>query len=83
MREDECLELYSKSLEQPLRESNRTAFWSNLVFGVSQSFSFFVISLIFWYGSRLVADREFTTKEFFVGLMVSWDVHHKRTSPHQ
>ncbi|KAI0267305.1 P-loop containing nucleoside triphosphate hydrolase protein [Gloeopeniophorella convolvens] len=68
-REDDCLDLYSKSLEEPLRESNRTAIWSNLLYALSQSFAFFVISLVFWYGSRLVSFQEFTSKEFFTGLM--------------
>jgi ATP-binding cassette subfamily B (MDR/TAP) protein 1 len=67
------LEHYSQSLAKPLRESNRTALWSNLLFALSQSFAFFVISLTFWYGSRLVSYREFTSKEFFTGLMVSWN----------
>jgi ATP-binding cassette subfamily B (MDR/TAP) protein 1 len=76
-REDDCLDFYSKSLEGPLRESKRTSFWGNLLFSLSQSFSFFVISLTFWYGSRLVSYQEFTTKEFFVALMVSKDGHQK------
>ncbi|KAH9984144.1 P-loop containing nucleoside triphosphate hydrolase protein [Russula vinacea] len=49
-REDDCLELYSKSLE---------------------SFAFFTIALVFWYGSRLVSYQEFTSKQFFTGLMAS------------
>ncbi|KAI0282942.1 P-loop containing nucleoside triphosphate hydrolase protein [Russula brevipes] len=59
----------AKSLEEPLRRSNRTAFWSNLMFSLSQSFSFFTIALTFWYGSRLVSFQEFTPKQFFTGLM--------------
>ena len=74
-REDDCLDLYSKCLEKPLRESKIKSFWSNLLFSVSQSFAFFVISLTFWYGSRLVSYREFTSRDFFVGLMVSSDGH--------
>ena len=70
-REDDCLELYSKTLERPLRESNRTTHWSNLLYSISQSFGFFVIALTFWYGSRLVSFQEFTSKQFFTGLMVS------------
>ncbi|KAI0305296.1 multidrug resistance protein 1 [Multifurca ochricompacta] len=68
-REDDCLELYSRSLEGPLYESNRTAVWSNLLYSLSQSFAFFVISLTFWYGSRLVSFQEFDSKQFFTGLM--------------
>lgn len=68
-REGDCLEIYSRSLEEPLRKSNRTAIWSNFLYSMSQSFSFFIISLVFWYGSRLVSFQEFTTKQFFTGLM--------------
>ncbi|KIP05158.1 hypothetical protein PHLGIDRAFT_129050 [Phlebiopsis gigantea 11061_1 CR5-6] len=70
-REDDCLRLYSESLEEPLRESNRTALWSNLIFAVTQAMSFFVISLVFWYGSRLVSEQKFGTFQFFVALQTT------------
>ncbi|KAH9985634.1 P-loop containing nucleoside triphosphate hydrolase protein [Russula compacta] len=70
-REDDCLEIYSKSLDVPLHKSKQTAIWSNMLYAVSQSFSFFAISLVFWYGSRLVSYREFTSKQFFTGLMAT------------
>lgn len=63
--------MYSESLEAPLQKSNRTAIWSNLLYSLSQSIVFFVIALVFWYGSRLVSFREYSTFQFFVGLMVS------------
>jgi ATP-binding cassette subfamily B (MDR/TAP) protein 1 len=69
-REDDCCEEYSQSLEAPLRESNRSAVISNFLFAVSQGFMFFVIALVFWYGSRLVSEQEYSTFHFFVGLMV-------------
>lgn len=69
-RERDCLDTYSRSLEAPLRQSNRTAIWSNGLYAFSQSITLFVISLIFWYGSRLVAGEKATTFQFFVGLMV-------------
>lgn len=68
-REDACLELYSESLDEPLRNSNRTSLWSCLLYSISQSFAFFAIALVFWYGSRLVSYREFTSKQFFTALM--------------
>jgi ATP-binding cassette, subfamily B (MDR/TAP), member 1 len=34
--------------------------------------SFFVIALVFWYGSILVSRGETGTFQFFVGLMVRW-----------
>ncbi|KAH9849517.1 P-loop containing nucleoside triphosphate hydrolase protein [Lenzites betulinus] len=68
-REDDCARLYSESLEEPLRRSNKTAIYSNGIFSLSQAMTFFVIALVFWYGSRLVANLERTTFQFFVGLM--------------
>ncbi|KAF8957254.1 P-loop containing nucleoside triphosphate hydrolase protein [Flammula alnicola] len=68
-REDDCLRLYSESLEEPLRKSNRTAITSNMLYALSQSMVFFVIALIFWFGATLVSRQEATTFEFFVGLM--------------
>ena len=71
-RERDCFELYSKSLEEPLRQSNRTAFWSNLIFAISQAMMMYVIALIFWYGAQGVSRQEYTTKAFFVCLFVSF-----------
>ncbi|KAJ2914131.1 hypothetical protein MD484_g6294, partial [Candolleomyces efflorescens] len=68
-REKDCLEQYSQSLEVPLKQSNRTAIWSNGLYALSQSFAMFVIALVFWYGSRLVSTFEASTFQFFIGLM--------------
>ncbi|KAF9254844.1 ste6-like protein [Marasmius fiardii PR-910] len=70
-REEDCNRLYSKSLEEPLRKSNKTALWSNGLFSLSQSMMFFVISLVFWYGSIIVSRLEITVFKFFIGLMCS------------
>jgi ATP-binding cassette, subfamily B (MDR/TAP), member 1 len=45
-REEDCLALYSKSLEKPLQISNRSAFNSTFWFALSQSMVFFVIALV-------------------------------------
>ncbi|PPQ83491.1 hypothetical protein CVT25_006981 [Psilocybe cyanescens] len=68
-REDDCLRVYSESLEEPMRKSNRSALWSSMLYGFSQALSFFVIALVFWYGSRLVSRLEVSLFHFFVGLM--------------
>jgi len=70
-RENDCCDLYSRSLEEPLRQSNRTAIWSNFMYALSQSMIFFVIALVFWFGANLVSKREASTFQFFVGLMCS------------
>jgi len=72
-REDDCCRLYSESLEEPLQRSNRNALWSNGLYAISQAMVFFVIALVFWYGSILVSRLETTTFHFFAGLMVSTD----------
>lgn len=68
-REEDCCNIYSKSLEGPLQNSNRSALWSNLVYALSQSMSFYVIALVFWYGSILVSNLKVSTFHFFIALM--------------
>ncbi|KAI6014671.1 ste6-like protein [Pisolithus marmoratus] len=68
-REEDFLRLYSSCLDEPLRNSNRSAIWSNLVYAFSQSCNFWVIALVFWYGSGLVASLEVSTTDFFTALM--------------
>lgn len=70
-REHDCRDIYSRSLEAPLKKSNRSAIWSNMLYAASQSMTFFVMGLVFWYGARLVSDQEITPYHFFVTLMVS------------
>ncbi|KAI6123930.1 ste6-like protein [Pisolithus croceorrhizus] len=67
--EDESLKSYSNCLDEPLRNSNKSAIWSNLVYAFSHSCSFWVIALVFWYGSRLVANLELSTTNFFIALV--------------
>lgn len=69
-REEDCLRLYSESLEEPLKTSNKTTAWTGLLFAFTQSTAFYVIALMFWYGSRLIASLEYSTLSFFVCFMV-------------
>lgn len=69
-REDDCCAIYSETLDGPLRRSNESAVWSNGLYALSQSIIFFVIALMFWYGSVLVSELDITTFQFFVGVMV-------------
>ena len=70
-RERECCNIYSKSLEEPLRRSYRTANLSNAVFAISQSMFMFIVSLMFWYGAKGLSRLEYGTTAFFVCLFVS------------
>ncbi|KAF9649396.1 P-loop containing nucleoside triphosphate hydrolase protein [Thelephora ganbajun] len=68
-REEDCCRQYSASLEEPLRRSNTSGLLSNLIYALSQSMGFWVIALIFWYGSILVSRLELQMFNFFVSLM--------------
>jgi len=68
-READCLKIYHDSLEEPLRVSNKTSIWSQGFYSFSQSTVFFVIALVFWWGSKLVSQFDATVFQFFVGLM--------------
>ena len=70
-REEDCCRQYSVSLEEPLRRSHKAGMLSNFIYALSQSMGFWVIALIFWYGSVLVARLELGMFGFFVSLMVS------------
>ncbi|KIO30809.1 hypothetical protein M407DRAFT_68753 [Tulasnella calospora MUT 4182] len=68
-RENDCYMEYSRSLEGPLRRSNRTSIFSTGLFALSQAMSFFAISLTFWYGSILISNLEYSSFDFFACLM--------------
>lgn len=70
-REKECCDNYSDSLKEPLRRSNRTALYSNLLYALSQACMFFAIALVFWAGSIGIANQEYGTTAFFVSIFVS------------
>ncbi|SCV74374.1 BQ2448_6806 [Microbotryum intermedium] len=68
-REEDCCRIYSEYLEEPMRVSNRTAIWANLWYSISQSLTFLVIGLIFWYGSHQLVDGALSTRTFFVAMI--------------
>ncbi|KAK0506616.1 p-glycoprotein [Armillaria luteobubalina] len=45
--EDNCCDHYASSLGEPLRQSNRIAIWSNILYAFSESAVFFCIALFF------------------------------------
>ncbi|KAF8157643.1 P-loop containing nucleoside triphosphate hydrolase protein [Mycena galopus ATCC 62051] len=64
-REQDCAGIYSRSLEEPLRVSNRSSIWSSAVFAFCQGCVLWVTALIFWYGAVRVSHQEYTVFEFF------------------
>ncbi|KZO97231.1 P-loop containing nucleoside triphosphate hydrolase protein [Calocera viscosa TUFC12733] len=63
-----CAE-YSRSLEEPLRHSQRTYVFSTGLYAFSQAASFGTIALLFWYGSGLMATQGYSVKNFFITMM--------------
>ncbi|KAF8335497.1 P-loop containing nucleoside triphosphate hydrolase protein [Cantharellus anzutake] len=68
-REEDCCTEYHKSLDIPMRNSNRSSIWANGLYAITQAMMFFAIALVFWYGSLLVSRLEYSTKQFFICLM--------------
>lgn len=67
-REDDCNAIYSRSLEEPLRNNNRTAIKSQALYALSQGLSFWVIALVFWVGAQWIASGRYDTQQFFTVL---------------
>ncbi|KAJ3573412.1 hypothetical protein NP233_g2453 [Leucocoprinus birnbaumii] len=70
-REDGCVAKYSQSLGVPLQRAIKAGFVRTGLFAASQSSMFFVIALIFWYGSVLFSRLEISIFQLFVGLMAT------------
>ncbi|KAL1405645.1 GTPase-activating protein [Vanrija albida] len=68
-REDDVERIYSTSLEEPVRISNRTAFRSQALYAASQGIVFLVIALVFYIGALWIASGRLTTATFFTSLM--------------
>ncbi|GAA5912585.1 hypothetical protein JCM5296_000742 [Sporobolomyces johnsonii] len=68
-REEDCSAIYSQYLDKPMQESNRVAIWSSGLYAISQSLSFWVIALIFWYGAHQLASGAISSRQFFVAMI--------------
>ncbi|KAG6329765.1 hypothetical protein ID866_9324 [Astraeus odoratus] len=64
-REDDYLRMYSNSLDERLRKSNKISHLGNLIFAFSLSMEFWAPALVYWYGSELVSRFEISTTAFF------------------
>ncbi|KAJ3568190.1 hypothetical protein NP233_g5871 [Leucocoprinus birnbaumii] len=70
-REDGCAAKYSQILGVPLQRAIKAGFVRTGLFAASQFSMFFVIALIFWYGSLLFSRLEISIFQLFVGLMAT------------
>ena len=64
--EKQILDEYSATLDGIVKQSAGSLVWTMLWFALSQSLEFLIMALGFWYGSRLLANGEYTTTQFFV-----------------
>ncbi|WFD21498.1 ABC-type xenobiotic transporter [Malassezia equina] len=64
-REDDCLARYETALERASMVAKKAALFGNILYAFSQSTSYFVISLAFWYGYQLLMRQEYTSSQFF------------------
>ncbi|GKT75866.1 ABC transporter [Colletotrichum tofieldiae] len=67
--EDTTCARYDNLLQGHVRHAFKKARWTSLVFGFSDSVSMACQALIFWYGSRLLVSREYSSQAFFVCFM--------------
>lgn len=67
--EDTITERYNRLLSHHVVTAYKKARWSTLIFALSDSISLGCQALIFWYGGRLMATREYNPMQFFVCYM--------------
>ncbi|KAH8920396.1 P-loop containing nucleoside triphosphate hydrolase protein [Atractiella rhizophila] len=68
-REDPCVKEYSEALNAPARRNNLHTLWGNLLFAFTQAGMFWILALIFWWGSRLLVNEGYSTRVFFICLI--------------
>ncbi|ROT37455.1 multidrug resistance protein [Sodiomyces alkalinus F11] len=67
--EDVISSRYDTLLENLVGTANKKARWASIVIAFAESVSLGCQGLIFWYGGRLLASREYQTENFFVCFM--------------
>jgi ATP-binding cassette subfamily B (MDR/TAP) protein 1 len=66
--EKDCCDVHSKALDPPFRRSIRSAVRNNLLYALSQALAFPVIALVFYVGSRWIAQGKFGVSNYFTVL---------------
>lgn len=67
--EDSIVDRYKGLLDDHVVDAYKKARWTTVIFALSDSVSLGCQALIFWYGGRLLATREYSTTAFFVTYM--------------
>ena len=64
--ESRIMDEYNENLDGIVGRSIKSLVWTMFWYAISQSIEFLIMGLGFWYGSRLLADGEYTTEQFFI-----------------
>ncbi|ETN36902.1 uncharacterized protein HMPREF1541_07889 [Cyphellophora europaea CBS 101466] len=64
--ESRIMDEYNATLSGIVTRSSRSLFFTMFWYAISQSIEFLIMALGFWYGSRLLANGEYSTQQFFV-----------------
>ncbi|CAF9907372.1 GTPase-activating protein [Imshaugia aleurites] len=67
--EDQIVQSYSRALEMADGRSNKTVTRLSLLFGLSQSATFFINALVIWSGAKLISRKQIDTFGFFVAFI--------------
>ncbi|KAI8999833.1 P-loop containing nucleoside triphosphate hydrolase protein [Gaertneriomyces semiglobifer] len=68
-REEDVANRYHRDLEEPLRIGHRNAIGNTGIYAMSQTITFLINALGFWYGGSLIVDREIDVQKFFTTFM--------------
>src|SRR4051794_24027698 len=67
--EDVICTRYEELLHRHVVEAYKSARWRSFIFALSDSMALGCQALIFWYGGRLIASREYEVVNFFICYM--------------
>ncbi|ORY83184.1 P-loop containing nucleoside triphosphate hydrolase protein [Protomyces lactucae-debilis] len=65
-REDDVFATYRQSLEGPQKQAYISTLKTSVFFALSQSITFLINGLAFWYGARLIVNNEINVYDFFI-----------------
>ncbi|KAM3417876.1 hypothetical protein BST61_g6096 [Cercospora zeina] len=64
--EDKVIDQYNAAVREDAKKSTRFFLFASMPYAMSQSLEYLILALGFWYGSRLLVRREYTTEQFLV-----------------
>lgn len=64
--EEQVLAHYNEMLAEQAAKSLRSILQTSVLYAASQSITFFCAGLAFWYGGRLITEREYSIFQFFI-----------------